>query len=84
MMLSLHHKALEDAQIGIRLDPGFVKGYLRAAKCHMMMGNPSLSIDFYNKVLVMQPGNSQAKEEVQCISEVLIASLLVVPVEETM
>ena len=64
MMLNLHQRALEDAQTAIKLDPKFVKGYLRAAKCHMMMGNPSLSTDYYDKVLIMQPGNSQAKEEV--------------------
>ncbi|XP_019854968.1 PREDICTED: dnaJ homolog subfamily C member 7-like [Amphimedon queenslandica] len=63
MMLGHHQRALEDAQMAIKLDPNFVKGYLRAAKCHMMMGNPSLSTDYYDKVLMIQPGNSQAKEE---------------------
>lgn len=40
------------------------QGYLRAAKCHLMLGNPSLSIDFYQKVLHVQPHHKQAKEEV--------------------
>lgn len=38
---------------------------MRAAKCHLMLGNPSLSIDFYHKVLHMQPHHKQAKEEVR-------------------
>ena len=64
-MLEQYQKALEDAVKSIALDEGFVKGYLRAAKCHLMLGNPSLSIDYYHKVLERAPGNSQAKEEVR-------------------
>ena len=63
-MLGNYRKALEDAIQSIQLDEGFVKGYLRAAKCHLMLGNPRLSIQFYEKVLKLQPGNTQAKEEV--------------------
>lgn len=44
--------------------PTSSQGYLRAAKCHLMLGNPSLSIDFYHKVLHVQPHHKQAKEEV--------------------
>ena len=44
--------------------PTSPQGYLRAAKCHLMLGNPSLSIDFYHKVLHVQPHHKQAKEEV--------------------
>ena len=40
------------------------QGYLRAAKCHLMLGNPSLSLDFYEKVLNVEPKNQQAIEEV--------------------
>lgn len=64
MMLGQHQAALEDSRISLQLDEGFTKGYLRAAKCHLMMGNPTLSIDWYNKALHFQPGNKQAVEEV--------------------
>lgn len=69
MSLEQYQKALEDAVQSIKLDEGFLKGYLRAAKCHLMLGNPSLSIDYYHKVLERVPGNTQAKEEVgrQCV-----------------
>ena len=63
-MLGDYRRALDDAVRSIKLDERFVKGYLRAAKCHLMLGNPSLSMDFYRKVLELQPGNSQAKQEV--------------------
>ena len=58
-MLEKYQKALEDAVRSIALDEGFVKGYLRAAKCHLMLGNPSLSVDCYRNVLERAPGNSQ-------------------------
>lgn len=68
MMLNRYHLALEDAQHCISLDENFVKGYLRAAKCYMMLGNPTLSIDYYDKALMRQPHNSQAVEEVLVIN----------------
>ena len=63
-MLEEYQKALEDAVRSIALDEGFVKGYLMAAKCHQMLGNPSLSVDYYRKVFERAPGNSQAKMKV--------------------
>ena len=63
LMLEQYQGALEDAVKSIKLDEQFVKGYLRAAKCHLMLGNPSLSIDYYGKVLELAPGNTQAKQE---------------------
>ena len=65
MMLADYPAALDDARRSIELNEGFTKGYLRAAKCHLMMGNPSLAIDWYDKALLLQPRNSQAAEEVR-------------------
>ncbi len=64
MMLEYYEKGLSDAQQSISLDEGFVKGYLRAAKCQTMLGSPDLSIVWYDKVLALQPRNKQAIEEV--------------------
>lgn len=64
MMLDDYSAALEDARRSIELQESFTKGYLRAAKCHLMLGNPSLSMDWYDKALSIQPRNSQALEEV--------------------
>lgn len=63
LMLEKYQRALEDAVKSIKLDERFVKGYLRAAKCHLMLGYPSLSIDYYRKVLEQAPTNTQAKHE---------------------
>ena len=38
---------------------------MRAAKCHLMLGNPSLALDFYQKVLSFEPHNGQALQEVR-------------------
>ena len=64
MMLEDYRKALADAQQSISLDEGFVKGYLRAAKCQTMLGDPDLSLVWYDKALQLQPRNKQAIEEV--------------------
>lgn len=78
MMLDKYSSALEDAVRSTQHDENFVKGYLRAAKCHLMLGNPSLSVDFYNKVLTLQPKNTQAVQEVAynggCYMTLLIES----------
>lgn len=68
LMLEEYQSALEDAITSIKLDEQFIKGYLRAAKCHLMLGNPSLSIDYYRKVLERAPTNTQAKQEVSVVT----------------
>ena len=42
-----------------------MQAFLRAAKCHLMTGNPSLSIDYYRKVLQVEKRNKQALAELQ-------------------
>lgn len=64
MMIEDYTKSLADAQQSISLDENFVKGYLRAAKCQAMLGSPELSIVWYDKVLLLQPKNTQAIQEV--------------------
>lgn len=64
MMLNQHQAALDDARHCISIDDQFVKGHLRVAKCHMMLGNPSLSIDYYDKAISLQSRNTQAVNEV--------------------
>lgn len=39
MMLCMYKKALEDAQKAVSLDPTFTKGYIRAAKCCIALGD---------------------------------------------
>ena len=48
----------------------YLQGYLRAAKCHLMLGNPPLAIDYYHKVLKVEPRNRQVKEELEIAQRV--------------
>jgi DnaJ family protein C protein 7 len=63
MMLSKYTLALDDARMSTQLDPQFVKGYLREAKCHLAMGEIATAIFTYQKVLQMEPGNVTAVSE---------------------
>ena len=38
MMLGQFVQALEDARTSVKLDPSFVKGYVRVAKCCVALG----------------------------------------------
>lgn len=73
-MLEKYKLALEDAITSVKMDENFTKGYLRAAKCYLMLGNPSLSIDWYDKVLLLQPHNPQAAEEVRHQHSLILVS----------
>lgn len=44
---------------------------MRAAKCYLMLGNPSLSVDYYHKVLVVEKKNKQAQDELVVSKKVL-------------
>ncbi|KAI8595491.1 hypothetical protein EDD21DRAFT_448584 [Dissophora ornata] len=63
MMIKRYSDAAKDCQAAIRLDPTFVKGYLRGAKCQLQLGNVNESVRLYTKVLEMEPNNAQAIKE---------------------
>ncbi|KAF9104938.1 hypothetical protein BGX29_000995 [Mortierella sp. GBA35] len=63
MMIKKYSDAAKDCQTAVRLDPTFVKGYLRGAKCQLQLGNVSESIRLYTKVLELEPSNAQATKE---------------------
>ncbi|KAF9992639.1 hypothetical protein BGZ80_004734 [Entomortierella chlamydospora] len=63
MMIKKYADAAKDCQTAVQLDPSFVKGYLRGAKCQMQLGNINESIRLYTKTLEMEPKNTQAANE---------------------
>lgn len=65
MMLSAYDKALEDAQSAIKLDENFLKGYYRAAKCHLAMGSIKNAIMYLEKVLEKDPKNKDAQNDLR-------------------
>ncbi|KAF9350237.1 hypothetical protein BGX26_011551 [Mortierella sp. AD094] len=63
MMIKKYTDAAKDCQTAVQLDPAFVKGYLRGAKCQMQLGNINESIRLYTKTLELEPKNAQAAKE---------------------
>uniref|UniRef100_A0A3Q2XIE0 DnaJ (Hsp40) homolog, subfamily C, member 7 n=1 Tax=Hippocampus comes TaxID=109280 RepID=A0A3Q2XIE0_HIPCM len=68
MMLCRYREALEDSQQAVRLDNSFMKGHLREGKCHLSLGNAMAASRCFQKVLELEPDNSQAQQEVSCCS----------------
>lgn len=63
MMISKYDHALSDARQSVLLDPAFVKGHLREAKCHLHMGEFPAAVCSYHRVLELEPANTAAKTE---------------------
>ncbi|XP_029430066.1 dnaJ homolog subfamily C member 7 isoform X2 [Rhinatrema bivittatum] len=64
MMLGKFREALEDAQQAVRLDDSFVRGHLREGKCHLSLGNAMAACRCFQKVIDLEPENTQARQEV--------------------
>ncbi|KAF9435275.1 hypothetical protein BGZ76_006593 [Entomortierella beljakovae] len=70
MMIKKYSEAAKDCQTAVQLDPSFVKGYLRGAKCQMQLGNISESLRLYTKVLELEPKNAQAIKEQAMVTHI--------------
>uniref|UniRef100_A0AAR2LXA0 DnaJ homolog subfamily C member 7 n=1 Tax=Pygocentrus nattereri TaxID=42514 RepID=A0AAR2LXA0_PYGNA len=71
MMLSRYREALEDSQQAVRLDDTFMKGHLREGKCHLLLGNAMAASRCFQKVLELEPDNSQAQQELKNAESIL-------------
>ncbi|XP_026277240.1 dnaJ homolog subfamily C member 7 [Frankliniella occidentalis] len=63
IMLNQYNDALADVRKSLEIDPKLVKGYLRMAKCCMMMGDLSAADKALLKVQEMEPNNPQLVPE---------------------
>uniref|UniRef100_A0A3Q2QLE9 DnaJ homolog subfamily C member 7 n=1 Tax=Fundulus heteroclitus TaxID=8078 RepID=A0A3Q2QLE9_FUNHE len=72
MMLCRYREALEDSQQAVRLDNSFMKGHLREGKCHLSLGNAMAASRCFQRVLELEPDNSQAQQEVSISSTVRV------------
>ncbi|KAG0371325.1 hypothetical protein BC939DRAFT_478682 [Gamsiella multidivaricata] len=70
MMIKKYADAAKDCQTAVQLDPSFVKGYLRGAKCQLQLGNVNESIRLYTKALEMEPNNVPAAKELALVNHV--------------
>ena len=68
--LNDYGKALEDARKSVQIDPKFIKGHMRIAKCHCAMGEVAAAINACKIVLDVEPANKTALEELQQLKTV--------------
>lgn len=74
--LSKHQLALEDAQMSVKLDKTFFKGFMRIGHSLMALGRPQQAIDEgFEPALSLQPGDAAAKEALEAArTQVLLLS----------
>jgi len=72
MMLNKWTEALADARECVKLDPEYLKGYMREGKCHLVLGDPKSAIRSYQMALQLEPGNEAATAECQVAQAVLV------------
>lgn len=68
-MLANYKEALNDAKKSIQLDPKFEKGYLRAAKCCILLGDLTQTEQIIKKFLEQDPSNTALKAEIQNLKQ---------------
>ncbi|XP_069490591.1 dnaJ homolog subfamily C member 7 isoform X2 [Ambystoma mexicanum] len=71
MMLCRFREALEDAQQAVRLDDSFVRGHQREGKCHLSLGNAMAACRCFQKVIELEPKNTQVLQELKNANAVL-------------
>jgi len=63
IMIEKYKQGLADCEKATALDPKFVKGYLRAGKCHIRMGDMKAAREAFGQAKVYEPQNAQVKTE---------------------
>ncbi|KAK3238825.1 hypothetical protein CYMTET_51199, partial [Cymbomonas tetramitiformis] len=63
MMESKFELVVADCKELLLIDPNFVKGYMRAGKAHLRLGNMDLATKHYAKAKALEPANRQVAEE---------------------
>lgn len=69
MMLANYKEALSDARKSIQLDPKFEKGYLRVAKCCLLLGDLVQTEQNIKRFLEIDPKNTALKGEIQNLKQ---------------
>eukprot|EP00096_Caligus_rogercresseyi_P006504 TRINITY_DN2298_c0_g1_i1.p1 TRINITY_DN2298_c0_g1~~TRINITY_DN2298_c0_g1_i1.p1 ORF type:complete len:706 (-),score=197.83 TRINITY_DN2298_c0_g1_i1:737-2854(-) len=64
MMLGQYSNALEDARRSVSINSEFIKGYVRVAKCCLMLGDVLSAKHAIQQVETLDPGNTSLKAEV--------------------
>lgn len=69
MMLGNYRAALADAKLSIQIDPKFEKGYLRVAKCCLVLGDFVQAEQIIKKFLELDATNTALKSEIQQLKQ---------------
>jgi DnaJ homolog subfamily C member 7 len=69
MMLANYREALNDARKSIQLDPKFEKGYLRVAKCCLLLGDLVQTEQIIKRFLEIDAKNTALKGEIQSLKQ---------------
>lgn len=69
-MLGLFKEALEDAKKSVSLDPTFVKGYIRMAKCYIIFGDIAAARRSILKAKELCPNSKAAEDEYRNIEAI--------------
>ncbi|CRL00944.1 CLUMA_CG014223, isoform A [Clunio marinus] len=72
MMLANYREALNDARKSIQIDPTFEKGYLRVAKCCLLLGDLTQTEQTIKRFLEIDPKNTVLKSEIQNLRQLRI------------
>lgn len=67
MMMGNYNLALEDARRAVTLDSKFVKGWIRVAKCCMILGNLSAAENALTRVSDLEPNNSSLTADLKTL-----------------
>ncbi|XP_039279076.1 dnaJ homolog subfamily C member 7 isoform X2 [Nilaparvata lugens] len=65
LMMNKFHEALEDARKSVMLDPKYVKGFLRIAKCYTALGDVSAAENAISQAKEVSVDNSITQQEAQ-------------------
>lgn len=68
-MLANYKEALNDAKLSVTIDPKFEKGYVRVAKCCLLLGDLVQCEQVIKKFLELDPSNTALKGEIQSLKQ---------------
>eukprot|EP00657_Telonema_sp_P-1_P008442 TRINITY_DN29622_c0_g1_i1.p1 TRINITY_DN29622_c0_g1~~TRINITY_DN29622_c0_g1_i1.p1 ORF type:complete len:222 (+),score=92.81 TRINITY_DN29622_c0_g1_i1:176-841(+) len=68
MMIDKFSAAIADCEAALQINPKYVKGYLRAGKCYLRVGDFEQSKKMFNQAKVWEPANVQVKTELATVS----------------
>lgn len=69
LMLKKHAETEADCTLALSLDPSYTKAYLRRGAARVALGKTSSAMKDYMDALKLEPGNTQAKAEINKLKE---------------